>query len=421
VKHVVTVAASTGQLLAIGSIPNPLGPKVRFFIPAVTLLLCFGLLAIPVWMVRRYKRHELRQHQALQRAVAHATGAVADEFVRDERILERQATWWSATVAVGVIAGAWIAFSVAHMFWPGIPSWMFLVIALALHVIVTVSQTLVKRAARPWDPIEPGGPAFDWGPTRRALPGSLAVFLLMNLGSFPKWMGSPIKWILYIGLALMWRWLIEQKLIVRAINRADYEGAVKIVQRFRFYNLESGQALMRLGHILLLQGKFHEAEQTLRRAAARLRSRAAQAHTLEFLGNALLEQGRHDDAVRAYEAALHAVPGFRRPYRGLAESVLRRGQDPARALEYIEKIAGPSGPSRRNSALNGRANDDYWALKAWALAELGRSVESAAAAEEAIRATSPKSRPDLDATNRRLALARRALERVRRPIMSPSS
>jgi tetratricopeptide (TPR) repeat protein len=144
---------------------------------------------------------------------------------------------------------------------------------------------------------------------------------------------------------------------------------------------------------------------------AGLRSRKAQARALELLADALLEQGRYDEALRSYEAALHAAPGFRRPYRGMTELVLRQGHDPARALEYVENIVGPSGPTWNRWTENGQAIDDYWSLKAWALAELGRGAEVAPAVAEAIRKTNPKSKPDLAATWRRLGMAMQAMGR----------
>jgi tetratricopeptide (TPR) repeat protein len=412
VRGVVGVRAGAGgDLLAIGEIPNPLSARWRLVVALVNLLLMLGVLAVVVWMVRIRKRRQLGDHQLLQQAVAHATGAVPEEFARDERLLAKQSSWWSATVTVGVIVGALVGFSIARLFWPHVPSWMFLVFALGLHLLASLGQTLVKRTPKPWDPIEPGGPGFDWGPTRRALPASLAVFLLMNLGDFPKWMGDPVLWLASGALVLLCYNYFEARLLNAAIRRGDCQRGMKVVRWFYFYNPQAAMALQRRGHLLLLAGRFRESEETLRRAVARLRSRRSQAQALEFLGDALLEQGRYDEARRSYEAALNAAPGFRRPYRGMAELTLRQGRDPAQALEYIENIVGPKGPSWNPWTINGRANDDYWSLKAWALAELGRGAEAPAAMAEAIRKTNPKSRPDVASTYHRLGLAMQAMDR----------
>ena len=400
-----------GDLLAIGNTPHAVARRLQILIRLVPLLLMLALLGVVVWMVRIHKRRQLDDHQRLQEAVAHATGAVPEEFARDARLLAKQSSWWSAFVTVGVIGGAMMAYSLTRLFWPGVPPWMFLAIALALHVVVMLAQTLVRHTPKPWDPIEPGGASFDWGPTRRALPASLGVFVLMNLGHLPTWVGDPLLWLLYGILAVVWFEVLEVRFLNAALRRGDYEGGLRIVRRFYFWNPDGAAALRRRGHMLLSGGRFREAEEALRRAVARLRSHNAEAHALEFLGDALLEQGRYEEAMRSYEAALRAAPGYRRPYRGMAEVALRQGRDPARALEYVENILTPAGARSSLWTQNGRPHDDYWSLKAWALAELGRGSEVAPAIAEAIRKTNFKSRPDAAATYRRLGLAMQALDR----------
>ena len=412
VKWVVSVHASAdGELFVIGDIPNPGARRWRFLKPAAPLLILLGYLAVLVWMVRDFKRRRLSEHVRLGQAVEHATGAAPAEFARDERVLRKQSSWWSAIGAVFVIVGAMVAYSITRVFWRAEPPWMFLVIALGLHILLTMGQSLVRRTPKPWDPIEPGGPRFDWGPTRRALPGALAVFILLNLGEVEKWTGNPVLWLLCGFWAVMLYRFCEALFVNSAARRGNYEGATKLLGRFHFYNPEGVPAQAIRGNLLLMQGRFREAEEVLRRALAGPRSRMWQAVALEYLGDALLEQGRYDEAMRSYEAAAHALPGYRRPYRGMAELILRQGRDPVRALEYVERIAGPSGPSRSRFRLRRQPLDDYWALKAWALAQLGRGAEVARVIAEAIRRTNPKSRPDLASTYRRLGLAMRALER----------
>jgi tetratricopeptide (TPR) repeat protein len=308
------------------------------------------------------------------------------------------------------VIGAGVGYWMMRFFWPGVPVWMYLAIALGLHLLAMLWQTLVRREPKPWDPIEPGGSRFDWEPTRRALPASLGVFLLMNLGHFPAWMGNPVLWILYGFLAFLGLKFLEQKLLTATLRRGDLEGGLKLIDRFHFYNPEGGAALLPRGHLLLVAGRYAESEAMLRRAAAALRSGPAQAFVLEFLGDALMEQGRQSEAQRSYQASLAAAPGFRKPYRGMAELALRRGE-PVRALEYVEQIMGPSGPSRNPLTLKGKLIDDYWALKAWALAELGHTSEADKAAASAILETNANSAPDLAATYRRLGLAMRAMHR----------
>src|SRR5260370_27322063 len=95
---------------------------------------------------------------------------------------------------------------------------------------------------------------------------------------------------------------------------------------------------------------------------------------------------------------MHAFSWMRRPYRGMAEILLRQGKNPQQALEYVEKLIDFTGLSWRERKLNGQPYDDYWGLKAWALALLGRSSEVVPAIEKALAATNKKSLPDLAAT-----------------------
>ena len=133
---------------------------------------------------------------------------------------------------------------------------------------------------------------------------------------------------------------------------------------------------------------------------------------LEYLGETLMEQGRYDEALRSFEAALHTFSWLRRPYRGMTEMLLRQAKDPQKALEYVEKIIDFEGLSKLEIRNNGRPQDDYWALKAWALASAGRSSDVAAAIENAVKATSPKCLPDLATTYYRAGMAMQALGNI---------
>jgi len=224
-------------------------------------------------------------------------------------------------------------------------------------------------------------------------------------------MGNPALWLAYGILAITWYKAIEQKLLNAAIRRGDIEGGLNIIRWFHFYSPDGGMALSLRGRVLLRAGKFREAEELLRQALASLRSNHRQAQTLEVLGDALTEQGRYDEAMRSYEAALHAAPGYRRPYRGMAELTLRRGRDAARAMEYVEKIPGPVQASWNPFSMNGKTSDDYWALKAWALASLGRGADVPPAVAEAVRRTNLRSKPDIAATYHRVGLALETIDR----------
>ena len=91
-----------------------------------------------------------------------------------------------------------------------------------------------------------------------------------------------------------------------ALRRGDYDRALNVVRWFHFYNPSGMEPLRMSGHILLLAGRYGEAEDTLRRSLASSHARQSYGQALEYLGDALMEQGRYDEATRSYEAALHA-------------------------------------------------------------------------------------------------------------------
>jgi tetratricopeptide (TPR) repeat protein len=283
------------------------------------------------------------------------------------------------------------------------------VIAVAFHAVYVLWRSLVKRTPKPWDPIEPGGPGYDWGDFRKGLPGTIGIFLLTNFDVVHRSIGDPILWLLSaLGVFLVYH-VGTTYLLNAALKRGDYDGALRVITKLRPLNPNSARAMKQRGLVLLLAGRFREAEDALRRAIAGMGSGPQQATALERLGDALLEQGRYDEAMRSFQAAIHAHPGFRRPYRGMAELLLRQRKDPPRALEYVEEIVGPSGPSRNKMTINGEVRDDYWALKAWALAEAGRTSEVASAVENAIRCSDSKSRPSMAATYHRIGMAMLAI------------
>jgi len=398
--------APDGKLWVIGSIPNPAYERWRHLYWAVPLALLLGMLAGLAWLYRRSSRHRLLEHQRVRQAVEHATGEAPEALLRTEKKLTRASSWWGGLAFVGTIVGALIGYTLLRRIWPTAPSWTFLVIALALHVGGTLLHSLVKRTPKPWDPIGPGGPPrYEWAKSWKTLAGAVAVFLLMNVPEVPQFVAGHFVWIwAAFGLALFHR-LLSIKLLNTAVGRGDYEGALRIIRWFYFYHPGGGFPLRLRGFVLLVAGRYREAEDTLRRAVSLLRSGQDHAFALQHLGHALSELGREDEAMRSFEAALHALPGSRLPYCGMAEQLLRQAKDPARALTYIERIVDTSGVPLSLRPLNRRILDDYWGLKAWALAELGRSGEVAAAIENALKATPRKSVIALAATWYRAGMA----------------
>jgi tetratricopeptide (TPR) repeat protein len=403
------VAGPGGDLWAIGDTPNPLWRYTRFVRPGMSILLMVSLLGIPIWVVRRYKRERLDEAQRVRQAVELATGESPDHMERTERRLTRESSWLGASVSVVLPVAALMAYQTMRMFWRTAPSWSFLLLAVGFHAVHVLWRSVMKKTPKPWDPIEPGGTGYDWSEARKALPGTIGLFLLMNIDTVWRYIGNPVVWI----LGGFWIWLgyhlLKQRFVNGALKRGEYDEAGKLILRFHLHNPDGPKAQRQHALMLLIAGRYRESEEAARRAIAGTRNGVEQAYALDHLGDALLEQGRYDEAMRAYEAAIKAHDGFRRAYRGMAEVVLRQGANPPRALELVEQIVGPSGPSRNKFGINAEVRDDYWGLKAWALAALGRSAEVAPAIEKAFQFTRKNSKPGMAITFYRAGMAMEAM------------
>jgi tetratricopeptide (TPR) repeat protein len=401
VAGISSIAAAPGRELWVIGSPKGLGSLLL-----LAFLTPLAILAVIVWMLVRRRRRARQQHQRVTQAVQYATGEIPEELKQGEKRLAWSGGLETAVLWIGTGAGYWLLRSV----WPKAPFWTIPIIAVAIHLAITFQQSLVKRKANPYDPIGPGAPSqYNWGKTWKATAGALLIILLINLDELPmlKLLRGYWLWILvlvpsvYHGLGVY--------LLNRAARRGDYDAALNIIRWFHFYNPSGMEPLRMSGHMLLAAGRYREAEETLRRSLVSSHARESYGEALEYLGDVLMEQGRCDEAMRSYEAGLLAFPWRRRPYRGMAEMLLRQEKNSQQALEYVEKIVDFSGLSWRERQGNGRSQDDYWALKAWALARIGRSSEVAQAVENALRATAKNCRPDLATTHYRAGMAMQAL------------
>ncbi|HEV8040601.1 MAG TPA: tetratricopeptide repeat protein [Bryobacteraceae bacterium] len=396
-------AAPDGTLWAIGFTPG--GSFRNRYLIYLNFLPGLGMLGGWIWLLQRVRRRQLQQHQRVAQAVQHATGQVPLELEIGERQLASSGWIW----AIYIFGGS-LAFYFLRKIWPQMPYWMIPVLVIAVHIVITFQQSLVKRKPQAWDPIGPGAPSqYDWGKTLKSVGGAVFFILILNADRFPalRLLRGYMFWAALAGV--IGYKALGIKLMNQALRRADYDGALKVIRVFHFYNPSGSEALRMSGHILLLAGRYREAEDALRRSFTSSHAAATYGMALEYLGDTLMEEGRYDEAQRSFEAALHTFTWLRRPYRGMAEMLLRQGQDPQKALQYVESIVDFAGLSQLQIKNNGRPQDDYWSLKAWALACTGRSSEVAGAIESALKATSSKCLPDLAATHYRAGMAMQAL------------
>ena len=400
-------AAPDGTLWVIGRSPGGLFKNVRYLIYFASLV-PLALLGSLVWFLQRLRRRGLEQHQRLTQAVQHATGEVPAELEIGRRQLAGAGWVWAI-----YILGTSVGYYLLRKVWPQAPYWMIPVLAIAIHLVITFQQSLVKRKRQAWDPIGPGAPSqYDWGKTLKSVGSGLFLILIFSANRFPA-LHFLRGYTLWAVLAVVIGYkALNVKLMNQALRRGDYEGALKIIRWFHFYNPSGSEALRMSGHILLLAGRYPEAEDALRRSFSSSQAGANYSTALEYLGDTLMEEGRYDEAQRSFEAALHSFTWLRRPYRGMAEMILRQGKDPQKALQYVESIIDFAGLSQLQIKNNGRPQDDYWALKAWALARTGRSSEVAGAIENALKATSPNCLPDLATTHYRAGMAMQTLGNI---------
>jgi tetratricopeptide (TPR) repeat protein len=403
-RGVRTVAAGPdGTLWMVGYPPQSslLGLRYTVLLFALLPLAAIGVI---YWIFARLRKRRLRQHQRVSQAVEHATGDVPEELQMGERRLRFQ-----GLSTIVMIAGSVGGYTLVRTRWPEAPVWILPVLAVAIHVGITLLQSLVKRKPKPSDPIGPGAPSrYNWSKTFKAAGGTILLILVLNADLFPAlgFLRGYAFWLLIL-VPVAYHGVMGG-LANRALKRGDYDGALRMLRLQYFYNPSGVEGLRMTGHLLVLAGRYREAEETLRRSLAHSDSGQSYGQALEWLGEALMEQGKYEEAMRSYEAALHAFSWRRRPYRGMAEMLLRRGQNPVQALEYVEKISDLSGLSWVHRQGNSGQEDDYWGLKAWALARLGRSSEVPPAIESALKA-SGNNVPDLAATHYRSGMALLAL------------
>jgi hypothetical protein len=254
-------SAPDGTLWAISATPGGLFKNARYLI-YLMFVVPAGMLVALVWFLKRLRRSQLQQHQRVAQAVQHATGEVPAELEIGERQLAGSSWVWGIQ-----IFGSGISFFLLRRVWPQAPYWMIPLLFVSIHLAITFQQSLVKRKPKAWDPIGPGAPSqYDWGKTLKSVGEALFFLLILNANRFPalRFMRGYAFW---AGLAVVVGYKsLGLRMMNQAIRRADYDSALKIVRWFHFYNPSGAEALRLSGHILLMAGRYREAEDALRRS-----------------------------------------------------------------------------------------------------------------------------------------------------------
>jgi tetratricopeptide (TPR) repeat protein len=186
--------------------------------------------------------------------------------------------------------------------------------------------------------------------------------------------------IFFVGTSI--HWLMANRLLKRsheALNRGDYDLALLQLSGMKTLARHEFGAV-----ILVLAGRPAEAEEQIGYLATHTSDPALRAKRLSLLAEALMDQGRCEEARRWFDEAARLDTGSSGALGSMAEWYLIQG-DSGAALELIERanvvMAKESmNPKRRSLALAGRA-----AMHSLALARMGRTEEARSAIAEAER------------------------------------
>jgi tetratricopeptide (TPR) repeat protein len=138
--------------------------------------------------------------------------------------------------------------------------------------------------------------------------------------------------------------------VLTAYREGDFEAALKATEGLR---KEAEQYCFLRGGLLMELGNLDEAEKLLQQSVTLSEQRetairsgnteeiaALEKHTKlcafrwALLGELDLERGRYNKAMQCFETSLRKWPGYGSFHRAIAETWLRRGDDPTEALKW---------------------------------------------------------------------------------------
>jgi tetratricopeptide (TPR) repeat protein len=199
--------------------------------------------------------------------------------------------------------------------------------------------------------------------------------------------------------------------IYHKLLSGDYDGALYRADLLIRWLPETPIFHFMRGTVLHYAGRLREAEQSFGNSIEKGQNRpgAILPMALTSLGHVLLHLGRFAKATAAFEASNKIAPRYAGALDGLAETLLRQGQQPQRALLLVDNALKLRQDAPRGRNLNRHTFANMWAHRAQALAMLERRDEAAAAIETASIAGDPAFMPGLAATCWRCGVAFRLM------------
>ncbi len=176
--------------------------------------------------------------------------------------------------------------------------------------------------------------------------------------------------VIYIIVPFLW--------IASAVGRCEYDNAMSRARLIEKLSILPGFYLNLHGVILLWASRYEEARQTFEQSIGEQRKETmgAGSAALENIGCALAWQGKYDEAIKMFEGSISISAEQAMVYSDLAEALLYQGADLPRALELTERAWKNYQASFEARWLSRYQAGQISAVRAWALARLGRYQEA---------------------------------------------
>ena len=392
-------------------------------------LIAIGL-TIAMWL-RGKAENRLAADEALRQAAGHLPGldpvAGQEEIRRQARSMQ-----WVLPLLLVVFPFVAVAVSIAARLighrWPGMPGWAPYAIVLAPVALAGLAIWLwtSRRSKSGQTSAQPPQPSrykqVLWTPAKWIL--YLAMFRFVFSWARLDWIDHVIPnstaahvvklvvTIIVITLVVAARDILADALVRKAWRAGDYDGALKSLRRLSLGS-PTTEMLRLQGVTHVLAGRPAEAEPCFRQALAKGHAapRSTQVRCLGCLGDTLTDLGRYEEARRCLERAVEMGDRNGSARVSIAELLLAQGSEPQKALDLVDEAMRIS-----KAPVAQRLEGIRRAIRAWALALLGRRQEAEESIEQALRAPGGTLRATLAMRHWAVGMALVALERTGKAI-----
>jgi tetratricopeptide (TPR) repeat protein len=382
------VVAQTRSLARIAKFIGP--PLAACFFA----LLAIGLL-IAAWLQGRAE-NMLATEQLLVAAAGPLPGIDVENGQADIDRQARSLRWKLSAVLVGFPFVIFAVEQAVRRVWPGASELVQHAGVVTFVALVCLGIWLWGRHRRRSVAVNAERPRPSrfreamWGPAKWVL----IVAIVVPCGFVPfGWLNRLIPiaalaelvrlalFILLITLIVSGRDIAAVFVVKPAWRAGDYERAMRWIRLLRF-GWPSASLLKMEGLTHALANRSAEAERCYRQALVKSHtgSRAFRAELLGRLGDVLTDQGRYEEAKKCLQGCIGMGDNIVGSARvDLAELLLKQGSEPGTALELVdEAMRIAKGP------IAAKVEPSRWAVRAWALALLGRRQEAEQAIERAL-------------------------------------